>query len=147
MKSFLILLGCLTAFMTGCSTVEKRVEEKSTFFNTLDPQTQTRLKQSIINIGDAPDMVYIALGRPDRIREKATGKGHDLTWIYTANWHEYEGSHFAGYRRQAYFDSRAKAWRIYYEPMREEIYLYREEEYMRLIFHDGKVTAIEQTKG
>ena len=146
MKLFLILLGCLTALMTGCSTVEKRIEEKSAFFNTLDPQTQTRLKQCIIHVGDAPDMVYIALGRPDRIREKATGKGHDLTWIYTTNWQEYEGSHFVGYRRQSYFDSRANAWRIYYEPMRAEMYREREEEYMRVIFHDGKITAIEQTK-
>jgi hypothetical protein len=146
MKSLLLLLAGLATLITGCSTVGSRIEEKSAVFNTLDPQTQTRLKQSVISVGDAPDLVYIALGRPDRIREIATGKGSDLTWIYTMNWQEYEGSHFVGYRRQSYYDSRAKVWRISYEPVRAEIYRDRVEEYMRVIFHDGKVTAIEQTR-
>jgi hypothetical protein len=146
MKTPLLLLICLAALLAGCSTVTRRIEQKSTFFNSLDPQTQTRLKQSIINVGDTPDMVYIALGRADRVREKATEKGHDLTWIYTMHWQEYEGPHFVGYRRHAYFERGTREWRVYYEPVRADVYREREEEYFRVVFHDGKVTAIEQTK-
>jgi hypothetical protein len=144
MKFLLLPLLCLVAALVGCSTVNSRIEEKSAYFNTLDPQTQARIRESVVHVGDTTDMVYIALGHPDRIREKASGKGQELTWIYNTYWEEYEGTHFAGYRRQAFFDRRANAWRIYYEPVRTEIYSERTEEYMRVMFKDGRVTAIEQ---
>jgi outer membrane protein assembly factor BamE (lipoprotein component of BamABCDE complex) len=146
MKKLLLLLSCLAALMSGCSTVSSRIEEKSAVFNSLDPQTQNRLKQSLVNVGDTPDMVYIALGRPDRTRERNSAKGNDQTWIYSTYSQEYEGSHFVGYRRQAYFDPRVNAWRIYYQPLRADVYRDRIEEYMRVVFHDGKVTTIEQAK-
>jgi len=146
MKKSLLLLTCLAALLVGCSTVNSRIEQKSSFFNTLDPQTQARLKQSIVNVGDTPDMVYIALGRADRIREKTSEKGHDLVWIYTMRWQEYEGTQYVSYRREAFFDPRLNAWRIHHRPLLEDVYSEREEEYFRVVFHDGKVTAIEQTK-
>jgi len=145
MKAFLIfLLSCSALLLVGCNTVSKRIEEKSAVFNTLDSETQTRLKQSIIKVGDTTDMVYIALGHPNRIRNKTTSTGSDETWIYTMYWQEYEGPHVVGYRRHAYRDG--NEWRIYYEPLREDLYRDRVEEFMRVIFKDGKVTAIEQTK-
>jgi hypothetical protein len=145
MKTSLLILTCFALLMTGCSTVDSRIKEKSAAFIVLDAQTQARLKQSIIRIGDSPDMVYIALGQPDRTRNKTTGAGQTQIWIYSAYTQEYEGSEF-GYRRHAFYDRRADAWRIHYEPVRADIYSDRVEEYMRVMFEDGKVTAIEQTK-
>lgn len=144
MKLLLLPILCLVATLVGCSTVNSRIQEKSAYFNTLDPQTQARIRQSVVHIGDTTDMVYIALGRPDRVREKASGKGQESTWIYNTYWDEYEGSHFIGYRRHAFFDPRLNAWRIYYEPMHADFYQERVEEYMRVMFKDGKVTTIEQ---
>ena len=145
MKTFQILLIATFALaLAGCSTVGKRIEEKSAVFNSLDAQTQERLKQSVIHVGDSADMVYIALGRPDRIREKTTTKGQEQTWIYSTFRQEYEGTHFVGYRRHAYFTG--NAWHIYYEPVHADFYRDRMEEYMRITFDAGKVTAIEQTK-
>jgi outer membrane protein assembly factor BamE (lipoprotein component of BamABCDE complex) len=144
MKYLLLPLLCLLAVLTGCSTVTSRIEEKSALFNTLDAQTQERLKRSAVKVGDTQDMVYIAFGRPDRIKETATAKGQSLTWIYNTYRSEYEGTHFAGYRRHGYFDQRTKVWRVYYEPVHVDMYSERVEEYMRVIFHDDKVVAIEQ---
>jgi hypothetical protein len=145
MKTPLLILTCLALIVTGCSTVDSRIKEKSAAFETLDPQTQARLKQSIVRVGDSPDMVYIALGAPDRTRDKTTAKGHSLTWIYSTYAQEYEGSAYVGYRRHAFFDRNADAWRIHYEPIRADLYSDRVEEYMRVTFEEGKVTAIEQT--
>lgn len=144
MKLLLFPLLCLLAVLSGCSTVSSRISEKSAFFNTLDAQTQERLKRSAVKIGDTQDMVYIAFGRPDRIKETATAKEHSLTWIYNAYRSEYEGTRYGGYRRQGYYDQHAKVWRTYYEPVRVDIYREREEEYMRVTFHGDKVVAIEQ---
>jgi uncharacterized protein YceK len=146
MKTPLLFLTCLALIMTGCSTVDSRIKEKSAAYNTLDPQTQARLKQSVIKVGDSLDMVYVALGHPDRTREKTTAKGQTLTWIYSSYTQGYEGAEFVGYRRHAFFDRRAEAWRIHYEPVHADLYSNRVEEYMRVSFEDGKVTVIEEIK-
>ncbi len=146
MKLTLLPLLCLIALMAGCSTVNSRIEEKSSVFNTLAPETQTRLKQSIIKIGDTTDMVYIAVGAPDRILETTTAEGVDLIWSYNAYTQEYEGRRCIGYRRCSYYDSYAKTWRIYDEPLHTDMYRDRVEEYMRVIFRADKVTTIEQIK-
>jgi hypothetical protein len=141
-----LILACLALVMTGCSTVDSRIKEKSAAYATLDPQTQARLKESVIRVGDSTDMVYIALGQPDRTRNKTTAKGQSLTWIFSTYTQQYEGSEYVGYRRHAFFDRRTASWRIHYEPVRADIYSDRVEEYMRVTFEDGKVTAIEQAK-
>jgi len=146
MKPLLLLSVFLGVLMTGCSTVSSRIEQKSAVFNSLDAPTQERLKKSVVAIGDTTDMVYIALGRPDRIRERATSTGHHQTWIYSFHWEEYEGSHF-GYRREAYFNPRSRSWHVYYDPVHLDTFRDREEEYMRVSFQGDKVFAIEQTKG
>jgi hypothetical protein len=145
MKAFLLILISVTVLtLTSCSTVGRRSEEKAAVFNALDPQTQTRLKQSVIKVGDTPDMVYIALGHPDRVREKTTATGRDEIWIYAEYSQEYAGPYLVGYRRHSFRDG--NEWRIYYEPFRDDMALDTMEEYMRVIFQDEKVIAIEQTK-
>lgn len=146
MKPFLLLLVCLTVLMTGCSTVASRIQQKSTTFNSLDAPTQARLRQGTVAIGDTTDMVYIAIGRPDRVRESATANGHKQTWVYTFHWEEYEGSRFIGHRRETFYDPRTKTKQVYYQPIRADVYRDQEEEYMRVLFQEGRVTAIERTK-
>ncbi|MFT3783205.1 MAG: hypothetical protein QM790_14445 [Nibricoccus sp.] len=144
-----ILLGLLPiAFLlSGCSTVSSRIEEKSAYFNALDPQTQERIKERHIAVGDSTDMVYIALGQPDRIRESTSAKSQESTWIYNTHFEDYAGSRFMGYQRHTVYNPVTKSWGIYYEPVRAEIYQDRVEEYMRIVFKDGRVAAIEQQKG
>jgi hypothetical protein len=146
MKTFLFFFACLAGLMAGCSTVGDRIQEKSVFFDSLDPQTQTRLKQGFVGIGDSSDMVYIAVGRPDRVKQQVSADGLIITWIYTAYRQEYEGSHFVGYERRMFFDSQNRAWRIYYEPVHADLYSEREDDYLRVLFKDDKVTTIEQIK-
>jgi outer membrane protein assembly factor BamE (lipoprotein component of BamABCDE complex) len=146
MKLLLLPLLCLVAALTGCSTVSRRIEEKSSYFNTLDAQTQERLKRSAVKVGDTQDMVYIAFGQPDSVREKATSNTHETTWIYNTYRTEYAGTHFVGYHRRVYVNPRTRSRYVAYDPVYATAYRDRTEEYMRVMFRDDRVTAIEQTQ-
>lgn len=146
MKYLLLSLLCFVAVLTGCSTVNSRIEEKSSYFNTLDAATQERLKRSAVKVGDTTDMVYIAFGRPDRVRERTAGASQDTTWIYNTYREEYAGTHFAGYRRHVIYNPQNNTRRVYYDPVYVSAYREHTEEYMRVVFKDGRVTAIEQQR-
>ncbi len=145
MKPLFLLVVALLA-LGGCSTVQSRIEEKQHVFNALDPQSQARIRQGLVNVGDTVDMVYMAMGRPDERRETTTAEGQDMTWVYNSYWQEYEGSRMVGYRRVVYYDRVARAYRVFWEPVQADVYSEREEERTRVNFREGRVTAIEQVK-
>lgn len=146
-RIFLIVAALAVLGLAGCSTVRSRIQEKQHVFNTLDPQTQAKIQQGLVDLGYTTDMVYMAMGRPDETRDQVTNQGHETTWIYNNYWQQYEGSRLVGYRRHVYYDQIARAYRVYYYPIRQEIYSERTEERTRVIFKDGRVAAIEQAKG
>lgn len=139
----LLLVGI--SLLTSCNTIKSRIDEKSALFNSLDPQVQDHLRKGLIDVGYTEDMVYIALGKPDEKSEKTTTAGTTTTWIYNTYWEEYEGTHTAGYRRHVVFDPRIRAYRVFYVPVREEVYSAHEEEKTRVTFKNGLVESIEQT--
>ena len=145
MKLRLTLLAVLLG-LTGCSTFEKRAEQKSEVYARLDAETQGKLKQGLVEIGYSPDMVYIALGTPDQRNETVTAKGRKEIWIYNSYYTEYRGTDHVGYRRYVDYNPITKKYFVYYEPVRVDVYRDRIEERIRITFEDGKVTMIEQDK-
>ena len=145
MKLRLTLLAVLLG-LTGCSTFEKRAEQKSEVYARLDAETQGKLKQGLVEIGYSPDMVYIALGTPDQRNETVTAKGRKEIWIYNSYYTEYRGTDHVGYRRYVDYNPITKKYFVYYEPVRVDVYRDRIEERIRITFEDGKVTMIEQAK-
>ncbi len=143
-KSFLFLV--VAAALAGCSTFERRAEEKSATFNQLDEATRQRLKERDITVGDTQDMVYIALGVPDEKRDRLSMDGSETTWVYNAYWQEYQGQALVGYRRHVVFDPGSRRYRVYYTPVSQSVYAEREEERIRVTFNNGKVSSIEQVK-
>lgn len=140
------LLVCALGTLAGCNTFERRSREKATVYNTLDPNTQQRLKRGEIAVGDTTDLVYIALGNPDERRGSTTAEGEVMTWVYNVYWQEYAGTAQLGYRRIVVYDPGLKRYVIYYEPVRTDVYRNRVEERIRIEFRDGRVRSIEQTK-
>lgn len=136
----------LLSLLAGCSTVDKRIEEKSSLFAGLDAATQEKLRQGIVEIGYTPDMVYIALGKPDDKREKISAEGRELTWIYSSYKQEYAGTGVAGHRRVIVHDPIAKRSYVMWEPVVVDVYNNRIDDRIRISFRDGKVTVIEQVK-
>ncbi len=149
MKPRYALLGLATLLLnfTGCQSVDSRIKEKPEVFAKLDVATQDKIKQGIIDIGYSEDMVYLALGDPDQKRESVSATGQTMTWIYNSYYERYDGTRHAGYYRQVYYDPYLGTYRMHYRPALVEAYVTEKEERIRVVFKDGKVAVIEQTKG
>lgn len=141
------MLAASLGFLGGCQTVDDRIKEKPGVFAKLDSATQDKIKQGIIDLGYTEDMVYFALGKPDQMRESLNANGKNTTWIYNTYYERYDGPRFTGYYRSVYFDPHINSYRFYYRPAYTDAYVQEKEERIRVTFKDGKVTAIEQSKG
>lgn len=141
--SFLALL-----IFTGCQTVDTRIKEKPNVFAGLDKTTQDMIKQGIIGIGYTEDMVYLALGSPDQIRESVTTTSRTLIWIYNSYTSYYDGIYGMGYYGYGYGYPYPfyRPYAYYYGPPYLGGYHTEKEERIRVTFSEGKVNAIDQVK-
>lgn len=147
MKSpLLVSLALLTLALTGCDTFDRRSQEKASTFAALGPEEREKLRRGVIEVGNTPDMVYIALGRADERRETTTAKGRETVWIYNTYYREYEGNLQTGYRRILVFDPVRRRYNVFFEPVYTDIYSDHQEEHIRIVFQDDKVASIEQPK-
>lgn len=85
MKSTPLLLSAalVLALAAGCSspsTSAQRREEKAAKLASLSAEQQQKLQSGMVEIGFTADMVYVALGRPDRVA--VTADGHTGIWTY-----------------------------------------------------------------
>lgn len=69
-------------FLTACtvSTIASRKQEFPAAFNLATEDEQKTMQEGWINYGFTGAMVYIALGKPDRITRAADGTTED--WVY-----------------------------------------------------------------
>lgn len=140
-----IALFLLAAFLlAGCQSFASRAKEKASVFDALDADTRARLERREIHVGDSPDMVYIALGRPTEKQETTTASGRSTTWVYSASWQQYEGTRLVGYRREVTYDPVTKAPRVVFIPDYQPIYTPRVEDRVRVTFEGDRVTSVEQ---
>lgn len=85
----LLIAACVA--ISGCSSIDNRIQKNSDTFMSLTAADQKRLRDGILAVGDTPDMVSIALGEPDR-RMVLRGESGDRTqWIYYRLVEVYEG--------------------------------------------------------
>ena len=145
-RALLLPFLLLAVLLAGCSTFERRSQEKAATFESLSPEEREKLKRGVIEIGNSPNMVYIALGRPDQTRERATAEGRETIWTYTSYHREYEGQYQTGYRRILLYDPVRKRYTVFYDPIYTDVYSNHTEEHIRIKFVDDKVVEIEQPK-
>ena len=142
----------LLLFASGCQTVESRIKEKPTVFASVDQTTQEKIKQGVIGLGYTQDMVYLALGNPDQIRESVTASAHTLIWIYNSYSVHYDGVAMMGYYGSPYYPyyypyrRGPYGYYGYYYPPFADAYHSEVEERIRVTFNEGKVTAIDQVQ-
>lgn len=143
-RTFALLALGAVALLAGCNTTEQRIRQKSEVFTSLPAADQERLRKGEVSIGDTPDMVFIAIGEPDRRIEKRSAENRKVIWIYKNYFERYEGTAFAGYRRMVGFDPRSGRRFVYLQPSYADVYRNESEERLRVVFEDGKVSAIEE---
>lgn len=141
-----LLAAAALILAAGCQTVDSRIKENPQLFASLDAATQAKIKQGIIDLGFTEDMVYLALGAPDQKREARSAAGVQTVWIYNTYFERYDGTDFIGYRRRVYFDPYLRTYRFHYMPVFAEAYRSEVEERIRVVFENGKVSVIEQSK-
>jgi hypothetical protein len=149
MKTRFLTLALAAAALAfaGCQSVDSRIKEKPDVFAKLDPETQAKIKQGIIDLGFTEDMVYLALGAPDQKREGVSAAGRTITWIYSTYYDRYEDGRFMGhYYRDIYYDPYLRSYRLYYHHAFPGVIVSEKEERIRVVFKDGKAAVIEQAK-
>ncbi len=140
----ILALGLLS--LTGCSTFASRAEKKAAVFSALSPADQARLEKKALQVGDTPDMVYIALGEPDEKTQSTTAASQTTTWVYNQYWQEYQGEAYGGYVQRVVTNPKTGVASTYLEPVSRPVYASRKQPVLRVTFADGKATVIEQAK-
>lgn len=89
MKPILFAAVAAALLLSGCSTIDSRIKEKSATYAALSPTDQQIIKYGYITVGFTHDMVYMALDKPEKI---IPGPGPDQeTWVYH-NFYKADGS-------------------------------------------------------
>jgi hypothetical protein len=70
-------------FLAGCSTVDSRIKGNPQTFASLSPADQVLVRRGGIREGMSRAAVYLACGRPDRMKYGNRGGVPFEAWIYT----------------------------------------------------------------
>jgi hypothetical protein len=71
--------------LTGCEStgsIAGRMQEKSAVYATLKQWEKNYIERGSVAVGFTPDMVYMALGRPNGIDTRDFAAGHAELWTY-----------------------------------------------------------------
>jgi len=90
------LAGLLGLFLVGCATPESRIKENPELFAGFPPDVQENVRAGIIKVGYDKNMVYIALGNPDRTSMRETADGAVEVWIFTDTYTTTERKYISG---------------------------------------------------
>jgi hypothetical protein len=78
-------VALLVLALAGCESdggIAARSHEKADVYASLNPRQKKCIDRGSVAVGFTPDMVYIALGKPDVVKTQATPKGKDELWTY-----------------------------------------------------------------
>ena len=150
MKHALTLPVALAAFLVlsvaGCNSFQSRARQMSGVYDQLPASEQQRLQRGTINVGDTPEMVYIALGNPDERRDLLTADGAQTVWVYKSYWQQYEGTAWLGYRRVIVPARNGRGYVVFHEPVTQDVYRTHVDEVIRVSFANGVVQQVEQQR-
>jgi hypothetical protein len=140
MKTFFSLLAllCGMAVLTGCSTPESRIAKQPDLFNRLTPEQQQMIREGRVGIGFDMDMVKLAIGDPDRVRDRTDASGHKEVWTYV----NYEANDGVILYRGWYH----RGWGSPFYPYYMNVPSRRERSRDEVVFQNGRVVSVEQER-
>lgn len=88
MKKLLAPLGAalgLAFLVSGCESTGRtaRIQEKSAVYAALAPWQKKAIDEGTILPDFTEDMVYMSVGKPDKVKSKDTPEGRTEMWTYT----------------------------------------------------------------
>ena len=139
MRTPTIIQGFAAAILlSACAiTPTQRIERNRAAFDALPAEQQQKAREGTVGIGFDPAAVRIAYGEPDRIVERETAEGNSEVWVYYAAVSGLGSSAYCGPGVGYY------GYNYYCRPV---IAPTQYEERSRIVFKDGKVSALERIK-
>jgi hypothetical protein len=134
MKTLLLILTLSSLMLAmSCATTDSRIAKRQTEFNSWPPDVQEKVRAGKVELGFTQEMVRVALGDPDRVISRATEHGVSEGWVYRD-----KGPHFSfglGLGSAHGSTAMGAGMRVGDD--------FREDEKVRVMFENGKVSAIE----
>jgi hypothetical protein len=128
---FLVLAALAFA---GCSTVDSRIARHQPEFDSWPPSVQQKVRAKQVDLGFTPAQVFTALGDPDRKYTRTTVQGTTEVWAYRDDRPTFSfGFGFGS----------AGGSSAYGAGLGVTTGGDRDDDKLRVIFADGKVTALE----
>jgi hypothetical protein len=85
LRPLALLIGLATSLLlSGCDTVAVRVLTNYDTFSKLDPKVRANIVRGRVALGYTPEMVRLALGRPNRSYVPGYAAGREEIWTYSA---------------------------------------------------------------
>lgn len=126
------------ALIAGCAhTPDSRIQQNAEVFETFPAEVQETIRRGEVEVGYTPEMVYLALGEPDRKVTRRTADEVREIWFYQGRFLTTDtirvNDQFGRFR-----------------PVRPTLYLDRTVEHIytraRMEFVDGELVSVEQTE-
>jgi len=145
---FVGLGGALSVlFLAGCGTtlspIEQRIQKEFALFETLPEDTQERLRNGKLEIGDSMDSAWIVYGKPTKSYERLTETSANLVWSYSTTEmqpvDQFESTYYPVAGRRG-----VTRWSSDFQLQRS--YMAERNENLRIEFREGKVIAIDFIK-
>lgn len=69
--------------LAGCASPAYRIRKHPELFASFPPEAQAKVSEGRVEMGFTSDMVFLALGRPNRVYTRHTDAGDSLIWSYS----------------------------------------------------------------
>jgi hypothetical protein len=141
-RAISLLALTLVFGLTGCNTANTRIQEHASEFAALDPTTQQKIRQGVVEPGYTPEMVYMALGRPAVVSSDTAGS---TVWTYrqypvTA----YNETVQSGYLKRLVYDPVKRSSDIIIQPIDEKAFPNLVPHSLRMTFREGRLVSVER---
>lgn len=132
---FACLAGAWFVFGAGCaSSLESRIRKSDAPYDSYPAEVRSLIERGDVAVGFTPEQVRLALDVPDRIITRKTEEKDSEVWIYREN-----GNRF-GLGLGVGMGSSSLGAGVGVNTARREFF----DERMRVVFSDGRVTAVER---
>jgi hypothetical protein len=135
-----LLAGCALLLVAGCSTPADRIAKQQAVFDAFPAEVQQKVRAGQIDIGFTPEMVQIALGKPDRTYGRVTAQGASEVWVYADNSPKFSVGVGLGSSSGSYHGGSSTAVGVGMSTGNDA---FQNDEKLRVVFMGGKVIGIE----
>lgn len=137
MKTLLLVLTMsLLMLVASCATPESRVRRHQAAFESWPADVQQKVRAGQVDVGFTPEMVRVALGEPERTFTRTTAQGSADVWVFAERGPKFSFGIGMGSMR----GSSAVGGGVTVGDT------FRDNEAMRVIFENGRVSALETRK-